>query len=107
MALWTDRDGLAIVRALAAGFSRGRLSTAATPGIRDRTCPRQPWSRGTRVRSMAEIKLGALVWNQYTDWPSLRDAGVLVDSLGFDSLWTWDHVYPIVGDYRGPMFEGY
>jgi hypothetical protein len=55
---------------------------------------------------MAEVKLGALVWNQYTDWPSLRDAGVLVDSLGFDSLWTWDHVYPIVGDYRGPRRPG-
>jgi alkanesulfonate monooxygenase SsuD/methylene tetrahydromethanopterin reductase-like flavin-dependent oxidoreductase (luciferase family) len=53
------------------------------------------------------VKLGALVWNQYTDWPSLRDAGVLVDELGYDSLWTWDHVYPIVGDWRGPMFEGY
>jgi F420-dependent oxidoreductase-like protein len=56
---------------------------------------------------MGAIRLGALVWNQYTDWPSLRDAGVLVDELGYDSLWTWDHVYPIVGDWRGPMFEGY
>src|SRR4029077_14080043 len=23
------------------------------------------------------------------------------------SLWTWDHLYPIVGDPHGPMFEGY
>ena len=53
------------------------------------------------------IKLGALAWNQCTDWPALRDAGVLVDELGFDSLWTWDHLYPIVGDPHGPMFEGY
>jgi len=29
------------------------------------------------------------------------------DELGFDSLWTWDHLYPIVGDWRGPIFEGY
>ena len=27
--------------------------------------------------------------------------------LGYDSLWTWDHLYPIVGDPDGPMFEGY
>lgn len=54
-----------------------------------------------------ELKLGVLLWNQFTDWPSLRDAGVLVDELGFDSLWTWDHLYPIVGDPDGPMFEGY
>jgi alkanesulfonate monooxygenase SsuD/methylene tetrahydromethanopterin reductase-like flavin-dependent oxidoreductase (luciferase family) len=53
------------------------------------------------------LKLGVLAWNQYTDWPSLRDAGVLADELGYDSLWTWDHLYPIVGDPHGPMFEGY
>jgi alkanesulfonate monooxygenase SsuD/methylene tetrahydromethanopterin reductase-like flavin-dependent oxidoreductase (luciferase family) len=53
------------------------------------------------------VKLGALVWPQYTDWQSLRDTGELVDRLGYDSLWTWDHLYPIVGDPSGPMFEGY
>jgi alkanesulfonate monooxygenase SsuD/methylene tetrahydromethanopterin reductase-like flavin-dependent oxidoreductase (luciferase family) len=53
------------------------------------------------------VKLGALVWPQYTDWQSLRDTGALVDRLGYDSLWTWDHLYPIVGDHEGPMFEGY
>jgi alkanesulfonate monooxygenase SsuD/methylene tetrahydromethanopterin reductase-like flavin-dependent oxidoreductase (luciferase family) len=53
------------------------------------------------------VKLGALVWPQYTDWQSLRDTGALVDRLAFDSLWTWDHLYPIVGDHEGPMFEGY
>ncbi len=53
------------------------------------------------------MKLGALVWPQYTDWRSLRDTGSLVDRLGYDSLWTWDHLYPIVGDHEGPMFEGY
>jgi alkanesulfonate monooxygenase SsuD/methylene tetrahydromethanopterin reductase-like flavin-dependent oxidoreductase (luciferase family) len=54
-----------------------------------------------------EIRIGALCWNQYTDWPSLLEAGVRADRLGFDSLWTWDHVYPIVGSENGPMFEGY
>lgn len=55
----------------------------------------------------APIRFGALCWNQYADWPSLRDAGVLADQLGYDSLWTWDHLYPIVGSDRGPMFEGW
>jgi F420-dependent oxidoreductase-like protein len=53
------------------------------------------------------VKLGALVWPQYTDWQSLVEAGELVDRLGYDSLWTWDHLYPIVGDPQGPIFEGY
>ncbi|MEO6350096.1 MAG: LLM class flavin-dependent oxidoreductase [Candidatus Limnocylindrales bacterium] len=53
------------------------------------------------------LKLGALIWPQYTDWQSLQDAAGRADELGFDSLWTWDHLYPIVGDWRGPIFEGY
>ena len=53
------------------------------------------------------IRIGILAWNQYADWPSLRDAGILIDELGYDSLWTWDHLYPIVGSPDGPMFEGY
>ncbi len=53
------------------------------------------------------VKLGLLVWPQYTDWASLRDAGAAVDNLGLDSLWTWDHLYPIVGSPEGPEFEGY
>ena len=56
---------------------------------------------------MGEIKLGALCWNQYTDWPSLLEAGVRVDRLGYDTLWTWDHLYPIVGSHEGPMFEAW
>ena len=53
------------------------------------------------------IKLGALCWNQYTEWAALREAGIRADRLGFDSLWTWDHLYPIVGDHAGPIFEGW
>jgi alkanesulfonate monooxygenase SsuD/methylene tetrahydromethanopterin reductase-like flavin-dependent oxidoreductase (luciferase family) len=53
------------------------------------------------------LKLGALCWNQYTDWPTFLEAGTRADRLGFDSLWTWDHLYPIVGSDEGPIFEGY
>ena len=37
---------------------------------------------------MAQVKLGALCWNQYTDWASLLEAGVRADPLGYDTLWT-------------------
>lgn len=56
---------------------------------------------------MNEIKFGALCWNQYTDWSSLLEAGVRADTLGYDTLWTWDHLYPIIGDSHGPIFEGW
>ncbi|MEX2548571.1 MAG: LLM class flavin-dependent oxidoreductase [Chloroflexota bacterium] len=54
-----------------------------------------------------DIRLGALCWGQYTDWQSLLEAGMRADRLGFYSLWTWDHLYPIVGSAEGPIFEGY
>ncbi len=56
---------------------------------------------------MTEVKIGALCWNQYTDWPSLLHAGIRADELGYSSLWTWDHLYPIVGDSHGPNYEGW
>jgi alkanesulfonate monooxygenase SsuD/methylene tetrahydromethanopterin reductase-like flavin-dependent oxidoreductase (luciferase family) len=56
---------------------------------------------------MGPVKFGALCWNQWTDWPSLLEAGVRADRLGYDTLWTWDHLYPIVGDSHGPIFEGW
>jgi alkanesulfonate monooxygenase SsuD/methylene tetrahydromethanopterin reductase-like flavin-dependent oxidoreductase (luciferase family) len=53
------------------------------------------------------IKIGALFWNQYTTWPALLAAGRQDDRLGYDTLWTWDHLYPIVGSPDGPMLEGW
>jgi RNA polymerase sigma-70 factor (ECF subfamily) len=43
------------------------------------------------------LRFGVLLWPQYTDWPSLMRAGARADQLGYDSPWTWDHLYPIVG----------
>jgi alkanesulfonate monooxygenase SsuD/methylene tetrahydromethanopterin reductase-like flavin-dependent oxidoreductase (luciferase family) len=54
-----------------------------------------------------DLRLGALCWNQYADWPSLLAAGRRVDELGYDTLWTWDHLYPIVGSANGPIMEGW
>ncbi|MGZ9276690.1 MAG: LLM class flavin-dependent oxidoreductase [Candidatus Limnocylindrales bacterium] len=56
---------------------------------------------------MTDVRLGALCWNQYADWPSILGAGVRADRLGYDTLWTWDHLYPIVGSHEGPIFEGW
>jgi F420-dependent oxidoreductase-like protein len=53
------------------------------------------------------VRIGALCWNQYTDWRALLEAGQQADRLGYDSLWTWDHLYPIVGDSNGPILEGW
>jgi len=55
----------------------------------------------------APIKLGANLWNQYTDWPGFLEGMLRAEDLGFDSLFTWDHVYPIIGSWEGPALETY
>jgi alkanesulfonate monooxygenase SsuD/methylene tetrahydromethanopterin reductase-like flavin-dependent oxidoreductase (luciferase family) len=37
----------------------------------------------------------------------LLQAGIRADLLGYTSLWTWDHLYPIIGDSHGPIYEGW
>ena len=56
-------------------------------------------SRGSR--------LGVLLWNQATDWAAFEAAARRVDELGYEHLWTWDHLYAIFGDPYQPILEGY
>jgi len=53
------------------------------------------------------IRLGVNLWSQATDWPSFLAAGQAADRLGYDHLWTWDHLLPIFGDLEQPVVEGY
>jgi alkanesulfonate monooxygenase SsuD/methylene tetrahydromethanopterin reductase-like flavin-dependent oxidoreductase (luciferase family) len=57
--------------------------------------------------SDTKTRLGVLLWSQATDWPSFEAAAKRIDQLGYDSLWTWDHLYAIFGDPYQPIFEGY
>lgn len=56
---------------------------------------------------MNDLKLGVLLWNQATDWPTYLEAARTVDRLGYDHLWAWDHVYAIFGDPYQPIYEGW
>ena len=55
----------------------------------------------------APLKLGADCWNQYTDWPAFRAAHLRAEELGYDSLWTMDHIYPPFKPSDGPILEPY
>ena len=56
---------------------------------------------------MTELKTGILPWSQAATWPEMLDVAQRVDRLGYDHLWTWDHVYAIFGDPYQPIFEGW
>jgi alkanesulfonate monooxygenase SsuD/methylene tetrahydromethanopterin reductase-like flavin-dependent oxidoreductase (luciferase family) len=56
---------------------------------------------------VTELKTGILLWSQAATWPEMLDAAKRVDRLGYDHIWTWDHLYAIFGDPQQPIFEGW
>ncbi len=56
---------------------------------------------------MARFKVGLQLHPQHTTVPKLRDAWKAADAMGVDSLWLWDHFYPLYGDRSGTHFEAY
>jgi alkanesulfonate monooxygenase SsuD/methylene tetrahydromethanopterin reductase-like flavin-dependent oxidoreductase (luciferase family) len=56
---------------------------------------------------MPDVKLGINLWSQASDWPSFLGAARRADELGYDHIWTWDHIWAIFGDPHQDIFEGY
>jgi len=54
-----------------------------------------------------DTRLGILLWSQATTWDDFERSAVRIDELGYEHLWTWDHLYAIFGDPYQPIFEGY
>jgi hypothetical protein len=44
---------------------------------------------------MARFKVGVQFWPQHTSIDALRDAWKAADALGVDSIWVWDHFFPL------------
>jgi probable F420-dependent oxidoreductase len=53
------------------------------------------------------MKIGVQIQPQATSVTEMRDAWKKADALGVDSLWTWDHFYPLFGDPDATHFECY
>jgi F420-dependent oxidoreductase-like protein len=53
------------------------------------------------------IRFGIQTAPQNTTWQELRDAWKLIDGLGYDTAWTFDHFFPILSNPSGPCFEGW
>ncbi len=53
------------------------------------------------------FKVGVQLHPQHTTMDHLTDAARRAEALGVDSLWTWDHFYPLYGEPDGPHFEGW
>jgi F420-dependent oxidoreductase-like protein len=53
------------------------------------------------------MRFGLQLWSQQTTWPAFRDAALAAESAGWDSVWTWDHLFAIFGPWEQPIFEGW
>jgi F420-dependent oxidoreductase-like protein len=53
------------------------------------------------------IRFGIQTAQQYVEWADLQDVWKKADAWGYDSLWNFDHFYPIFADPNGPCLEGW
>jgi probable F420-dependent oxidoreductase len=54
---------------------------------------------------MAEVRVGAQIKPQHAGYRRMRDAWLRVEEMGADTLFTWDHFFPLSGDPDGEHFE--
>jgi probable F420-dependent oxidoreductase len=54
---------------------------------------------------MARCRIGVQLRPQHATIEDLRDAWRRADELGLDSIWTWDHFFPLSGDPDGLHYE--
>jgi probable F420-dependent oxidoreductase len=51
------------------------------------------------------FKVGVTIHPQNCTIAELRNAWLRADALGVDSIWFWDHFFPLYGDREGNQFE--
>jgi len=55
---------------------------------------------------MGRFKVGYQLQPQHCTIDEIRAAWRKADALGVDSIWVWDHFFPLYGDADGTHFEG-
>jgi Luciferase-like monooxygenase len=53
------------------------------------------------------IRIGVQLRQQHTSYQSYADAVRRAEELGLDTIWDWDHFFPLTGDSQGSNFEGW
>jgi len=59
------------------------------------------------MTAVTDVRFGAQLWSQATDWPGFIGAAVAAEEAGWDSVWTWDHLHAIFGPWEQPVLEGW
>ena len=53
------------------------------------------------------LRVGVQFHPQHTTYASLADAVRRVEDMGVDTIWNWDHFFPLYGEPQGNHFEGW
>lgn len=56
-------------------------------------------------RALGRVRVGVTLWPQHTTYAALRAGWQRIEELGVDTLWVWDHFFPLSGDPDGAHFE--
>jgi probable F420-dependent oxidoreductase len=57
------------------------------------------------ISAMQRIRVGVQIQPEHASYAQMRDAWRRVDELGADTLFTWDHFFPLSGDPNGQHLE--
>jgi probable F420-dependent oxidoreductase, MSMEG_2906 family len=57
--------------------------------------------------TMSRIRVGVQIHPQHTTYAEFADAVKRAEDAGVDTIWHWDHFYPLYGDPDGSHFEGW
>lgn len=56
---------------------------------------------------MGNIRLGVQMHPQHSSYAAFADAVQRAEATGVDTIWNWDHFYPLSGEKDGLHFEGW
>jgi probable F420-dependent oxidoreductase len=56
---------------------------------------------------MPRIRVGVQLHPQHTTYAAFADAVRRAEDAGVDTIWNWDHFFPLFGDRDGQHFEGW
>jgi probable F420-dependent oxidoreductase len=61
----------------------------------------------TQAQNTHPVRVGVQLHPQHTTYQSFAEAIKRLDEMGVDTIWDWDHFFPLYGAQDGPHFEGW
>ena len=56
---------------------------------------------------MTAIRVGIQIQQQHATYEQIRRAWQVVDASGADTMWNWDHFFPLTGDLEGTHLDNW